>query len=238
MQILEELGYTKFRKETVFNLKEGFIDSEMHEDAHKERMIDQMVRNNIKAFTAAPFEDNMFFEHKQGRPLPNTITPNQDMLGTRSKDMYLKRGNDVVDNVKYIRVYDKFLKRPLLYKFNDSTSMYDKIEALGRKGFVLEINPSRDIVQSALSSNNTLGKVVQGETKYEENLEANQNEMNEIEAPEEQYIPSAEDMFGLNDKPSVENANGVFGQVSNPTESDLNSISEEEGTSDKPEDCI
>ena len=241
MEVLEELKYTDFRKKAIFNLKEGFTDINLDENSEQDKanLIDQLIRNNPKAFTPAPFEDNMVEEYKQGKSLPNTVNFDLNKLSGRKSEIILSNKDGVIRAPEYIRIYDKAIKRTLLFKRNTNVESltYDKIEMLGRKGFVLEINPSIYINTSALSSNNVLKSNVKPDVTYDDNLENNQNEFDETESPEEQYIPSAEDQFGLNDEKSEENQDGIFGKVSNPTESDLNSISEEEGTSDKPEEC-
>ena len=160
-ELLEKLGYDDYRKKEVSDLN---FNKRYYSKEEKDRLIDQMIRNNPKDFTKV-YEEDMFLainvKGKDGKYKPlEIIKTNRDLIkaAKKTKEMYF-----VIDDVEYspayIRVYNKRFKKALFYKLvekNDKTGdlSYKLTSPLGRKAFKIEANPFEDIINSTLPNNN------------------------------------------------------------------------------------
>jgi hypothetical protein len=156
-ELLEKLGYDDYRKKEVSDLN---FNKRVYGKEERDRLIDQMIRNNPKDFTRAPYEEGMFLAiNGKDKPL-EIIKTNRDLIkaAKKTKEMYF-----VIDDVEYspayIRVYNKRFKKALFYKLvekNDKTGdlSYKLTSPLGRKAFKIEANPFEDIINSTLPNNN------------------------------------------------------------------------------------
>jgi hypothetical protein len=151
-EITKELGYNNVRKDLV----NGFKDKTVIID-NKLRLIDQLIRNNVRNYTKT--FDLETFGLTKDKPLPSTISTDKDLVDSsnRNNDMiwkvYTEDGIEF-NSPMYISVYDKFSKKPELYKKIDFLK-YEKITMLGKNASVLEINPTLDIEKSYLKFNNS-----------------------------------------------------------------------------------
>ena len=161
-ELLEKLGYDDYRKKEVSDLN---FNKRVYSQEERDRLIDQMIRNNTKDFTRAPYEEGMFLainvKGKDGKYKPlEIIKTNRDLIKTakKTKEMYFKI-DDVEQNPVYIRVYNKTFKKALLYRLIEKNKLtgdlsYKLTSPLGRKAFKIEANPFEDIIDSTLPNNN------------------------------------------------------------------------------------
>lgn len=195
-QILQDLGYMDYR----FNLIQDLNYDDYNKDEARidlPNIIDQMIRNNSKPFTKV-FDDDMFLEYNPKEALPKTISTSQQSIEGkgRTRDIILSpRNAEEVVLVKYIRIFDKALGRTVIYKNRDNTFIYDRLSALGKKGYFIEVNPNEEIKESYLSMNNFKEK------SKEENTNSNDEVTEEIikdtnESISEQDNPKEENPFG------------------------------------------
>lgn len=184
-EILAELGYMDFRKQLInsFNQNEVLL-----EDESKDRMIDQLIRNNPKPFTKV-FDSEMFTVDNT-KPLPTLITTSEQLIGlsNRSLDMMLNNGN----LPRYIRVYDKAVKKALLYKNIQDSMSFEYITNLGKKGYMIEVNPEEDINNSFLKENNIKENINYTNNDIKEDYEE-ETEKPTLESNEYQELTSEED---------------------------------------------
>ena len=161
-ELLEKLGYDDYRKKEVSDLN---FNKRSYSKEEKDRLIDQMIRNNPKDFTRSPYEEGMFLainrKGKDGKDKPlEIIKTNRDLIKTakKTKEMYFVI-DDNESSPGYIRVYNKTFKKALLYRLiekNEETGdlSYKLTSPLGRKAFKIEANPFEDIINSTLPNNN------------------------------------------------------------------------------------
>lgn len=148
-EILKDLGYSDYRKSFINedNLNNTNINNFL--------LIDQLIRNNPSIFTKV--YDKTMFGISEDKGLPETIVTNKELVTTakRQSDFLLKD-----DNVpQYIRLFES--NGEVLYKLetNESdTYTYKKINKLGRKGYMVEVNPLSNIESSFLIENNEIKK--------------------------------------------------------------------------------
>ena len=160
-ELLEKLGYDDYRKKEVSDLN---FNKRSYGKEEKDRLIDQMIRNNPKDFTKV-YEEDMFLainrKGKDGKDKPlEIIKTNRDLIKTakKTKEMYFVI-DDNESSPGYIRVYNKTFKKALLYRLiekNEETGdlSYKLTSPLGRKAFKIEANPFEDIINSTLPNNN------------------------------------------------------------------------------------
>lgn len=152
--ILKDLGYTDYRKNLIYDLTE---DNEQLTEEDKERIMDQFIRNFPKtAQLTKVFDSEMFSNVDPKKILEDTLYTNLDLIDSygRANDILLWRNQEGFGTVKYIRVYDKVAKRSLLYKNEEGTAKYNRISYLGKKGFMIEVDSTKDIQRSFLKDNN------------------------------------------------------------------------------------
>jgi hypothetical protein len=159
--ILKDLGYNEYRKNIISSLKNNLV-SLGYED--KQRIIDQMIRNNPKPFTKV-FEDSMF--GIKNTKLPNIITTTEAAIkdAKREGDFILNRVEDSIETPRYIRVYDKSINRAVIYKQGEHSLVFERVSNLGRKGFFIEVNPIEDIEKSLLMDNNSTKPLISTPTE-------------------------------------------------------------------------
>lgn len=152
--ILKELGYMGYRKKLIFDLTNDNINLDSIDN---NRIIDQFIRNFPKTFTKV-FDSEMFANVDPKKPLPDSIYTSEEMIDLfgRKQDIVLDIINEA-KNIKvanYIRVYDKVAKKALLYHSELGEPIYNRINYLGKKGYMIEVNPYKDIQESFLNENN------------------------------------------------------------------------------------
>lgn len=173
--VLKEIGYMSYRKELIENINNDMVSLNSEEI---DRLIDQLVRNNPKPFTKV-FDSDMFNIDKD-KTLPNKISTSEELINisNRSIDMILSDGR----LPKYIRVYDKISKKALIYKNITDTMNYTYINNLGKKGYMIEVNPNENLITSFLKENNTLKPVIEDKESNDEleqpTLESNEYNFN------------------------------------------------------------
>ena len=155
-ELLEKLGYDDYRKKEVSDLN---FNKRHYSQEERDRLIDQMIRNNPKDFTKVYEEDMFLAINGKDKPL-EIIKTNRDLVKTAKKtsEMYFKI-DGAEENPIYIRVYNKRFKKALLYKLSikdkdNGDLSYKLISPLGRKAFKIEANPFEDIINSTLPNNN------------------------------------------------------------------------------------
>ena len=155
-ELLEKLGYDDYRKKEVSDLN---FNKRVYGQEERDRLIDQMIRNNPKDFTKVYEEDMFLAINGKDKPL-EIIKTNRDLVKTAKKtnEMYFKI-DGAEENPIYIRVYNKRFKKALLYKLSiknieNGDLSYKLISPLGRKAFKIEANPFEDIINSTLPKNN------------------------------------------------------------------------------------
>ena len=141
-ELLEKLGYDDYRKKEVSDLN---FNKRVYGQEERDRLIDQMIRNNPKDFTKV-YEEDMFLainrKGKDGKDKPlEIIKTNRDLIKTakKTKEMYFVI-DDNESSPGYIRVYNKTFKKALLYRLiekNEETGdlSYKLTSPLGRKAF-------------------------------------------------------------------------------------------------------
>lgn len=207
--ILKELGYMDYRFNLIQDLN---YDDEQLTSIDKERIIDQMIRNNPKPFTKV-FDDTMFIEYNSTKQLPRVITTTPNLLGARIKEILLDSKKDKY--VSYIRIFDKTLGRTVLYKNRPGSGIYDRINLLGKKGFMIEVDPFEDIKVSFIKSNNI-------EKGIKPNSEDNTESEDEIQQPilEKEEL-SLDTLYENINEIEPENP---FGDAQGPTQEDLDNL--------------
>ena len=200
-ELLEKLGYDDYRKKEVSDLN---FNKRVYGQEERDRLIDQMIRNNPKDFTKV-YEEDMFLainrKGKDGKDKPlEIIKTNRDLIKTakKTKEMYFVI-DDNESSPGYIRVYNKTFKKALLYRLiekNEETGdlSYKLTSPLGRKAFKIEANPFEDIINSTLPNNNN----------------ASLPEM-EDGSDEKQKTPMNSDTEETDNKTFVENNNKIKG---------------------------
>ena len=155
-ELLEKLGYDDYRKKEVSDLN---FNKRVYGQEERDRLIDQMIRNNPKDFTKVYEEDMFLAINGKDKPL-EIIKTNRDLVKTAKKtnEMYFKI-DGAEENPIYIRVYNKRFKKALLYKLSiknieNGDLSYKLTSPLGRKAFKIEANPFEDIINSTLPNNN------------------------------------------------------------------------------------
>jgi len=117
------------------------------------------VWNNGNTFTKV--YDNNMFGIEQNQPVPNKIITNNVLVEAagRTKEFILDEKTALTP--KYIRLFD--VNGELYFKRNDYSTIdqivYDKINPLGKKNYLTEVNPLEDIKESFLKENNKAIKV-------------------------------------------------------------------------------
>ena len=148
--VLKELGYNDYRKELISGLKNNSVSLE----DKKELLIEQLIRNNPKSFTKV--YDASMFEIEDTKALPDIISTSKKLIthANKEKEMYWEI-DEVPQNPKYIRVYDKINKKASIYK-KISTFTYQYLTPLGKSNFIIEVDTNKPIIKSNLRNNNIL----------------------------------------------------------------------------------
>ena len=148
--VLKELGYNDYRKELISGLKNNSVSLE----DKKELLIEQLIRNNPKSFTKV-FDASMF-EIEDTKALPDIISTSGELIkyANRTQDM-LWMVDEIPQNPKYIRVYDKVNKKASIYK-KIAPFTYQYLTPLGKSNFIIEIDTNKPIIKSNLRNNNIL----------------------------------------------------------------------------------
>jgi hypothetical protein len=159
--VLKELGYNEHRKDLVRRLKNNDINSQDSVSLQDElpNIIDQMIRNNPKAFTKS-FDGDMFNEYVEGKPLPETLTTTEELIDNKGRrDEMIFDFEDYISSPSYIRLYDATRMQTVLYKVDaEDPFRYHYIAKLGKNGSVIEIDPTMNLPKSRIRENNLFGK--------------------------------------------------------------------------------
>jgi hypothetical protein len=149
--VLKELGYNDYRKELISGLKNNSVSLE----DKKELLIEQLIRNNPKSFTKV--FDAAMFEIEDNKALPDIINTSKDLINyaNRTQDMIWIDENNIPQNPKYIRVYDKVNKKASIYK-KIAPFQYQYLTPLGKSNFIIEVDANNPIIKSNLRANNLL----------------------------------------------------------------------------------
>lgn len=152
--ILKAMEYTNYRMQTTNDLVNGTFTLEVDNN----RLIDQLVRNYPYNFTNI-FDSNLFDESTKNG-LPNKLTLNEEALNEANMSGYMFDTEIGILTPRYIMVRQKDAESTkkeglTLYKLenNNEGFKYVKINELGKKGFLIEINPLEDIVNSVVNRN-------------------------------------------------------------------------------------
>ena len=203
--ILKEMGYNDHRKNIISHLKDNSVYLSYEE---KERLIDQMIRNNPKSFTKT-FDASMFNEFDTKAGLPLTITTSEQLAAeaNRSNDLIWKDEFGETVTPQYIRVYDPINKQSFIYKQGEHPLIYHYTTPLGKNSFMLEINNDEDLEKSYLKYNNTLFNKKKGITKAEP---TETDDIAETSVPED----ISDEPFNIDDI--------ILGAIPKPTETKVN----------------
>lgn len=224
IRVLEDIGYTKYRKDLIRSLNKGSILSE-----DSENVVDQLVRNFPNDFTQV-FEQNIF--DKQGNNLILTVgkaisSGRANSLLTNFNNVQAKKETPIY--IKYLRVWNDSLSKSILYKKSDKDNyMFEPISTLGKNGFNIEINSLGEINNSIFSENNLDFK------KKSSNLADSMNNENQIdneENMENEMTKPALETEGYTSNESI-NEDSVFGDTNESSIEDViknmnNNISED-----------
>jgi hypothetical protein len=152
--ILKAMEYTNYRMQTTNDLVNGTFTLEVDNN----RLIDQLVRNYPYNFTNI-FDSNLFDESTKNG-LPNKLTLNEEALNEANMSGYMFDTKIGILTPRYIMVRQKDAESTkkeglTLYKLenNNEGFKYVKINELGKKGFLIEVNPLEDIVNSVVNRN-------------------------------------------------------------------------------------
>lgn len=154
--ILKELGYTDYRKNAIEILNKGEVSLST---PYILRLIDQAVRNNGNTFTK--IYDNSMFSIAENSPIPNQIQTNLELINNsgRADEFILNEETNLTP--EYIRLFDT--NGELYFERSDLSTkdniIYNKINPLGKKNYLIEVNPLEDIKDSFLKENNKAIKV-------------------------------------------------------------------------------
>ncbi len=162
--LLKELGYNDFRKQLISSFKNNLVYLPQEEN---DRMIDQMIRNNPRAFTKT-FDTTMFHQDSS-KGVPNIISTDTELVGNSGRIQDIMWDTFINDEkvamaAQYITVYDKVKYKPELFKYIGNMR-WQKISLLGKSAQLIEINPNEDITTSILKNNNPTDEVIEANEK-------------------------------------------------------------------------
>lgn len=152
VEILDDLKFTDFKKRILEELNDNTIQ---YTDKEYNIMIDQFIRNNVKKFTKV-FEQSKFevvIENNLPYQLKASSFNNLDLVTSENEETGEK------EYIKYIRVFDAKLNRPILYRLSESGkeyASYTMVNYLGKSGKFVEINPTENIIESIEPANNNI----------------------------------------------------------------------------------
>jgi len=200
-EILKDIDYNDFRKETIRNFKENTVYLTV-EDI--DFMTDQLIRNNPNKFTKK-FDAEMFGLNKD-KALPNEVKTDKNAakVAERLKDIYWTKtiNQETIEvNPKYISIYDKTKRRTEIFELIEPFT-WVKTSSLGKPNRLIEITPNKKPTGSILKNNNPVQEKVENSPK---------EVFKEAEEP-------------LNEPAKANKSNSLFGDVFEPTDEDMNNI--------------
>jgi len=214
LDILAEINYNKYRQDKLAKLANGNI---LFDEDTEDRIIDQLIRNFPKDFTQV-FEKSMFKEKDK------VLYTNDDMIkiAKRASGMFIGRdeeGETIYPT--YIRVYDKGIKRSLIYKQTDK-GKYHYVTSLGKPGKLIEINTEADIEKSILRDNNSTTKKSTNSNESTFTVNSTPEDLNMMGITNDPLdMPVLEtNSFGAVDPSQVQDLS-IFGDIKPPSEDDI-----------------